>query len=186
MRLKPSFLALLAAVFLLGCSSGPDNSGYRPPRTPTVAATVPPATLVAQAATGQPVGGNVTDGNAPGIPELQGDIQTNPSGLRYIDQVVGAGPAPITGSTVVVNYSGWLTNGTMFDSSFGRGEPLSFPIGTGQVIQGWDEGVAGMRVGGKRRLIIPPQMAYGDRGAGNGAIPPGATLIFDVDLISIN
>ena len=128
----------------------------------------------------------MSDGNAPGIPELQGDIQATPSGARYIDQVVGQGPQPIPGSTVVVNYSGWLTNGTMFDSSFGRGEPLSITIGTGQVIQGWDEGILSMRVGGKRRLIIPPQLAYGDRGAGNGAIPPGATLIFDVDLLSVS
>ena len=133
MRLKLSILALLGTAALLGCSSGTDNSGYRPPRTPTVPPTLPPATLVAQAASGQPIGGNVSDGNAPGIPELRGDIETTPNGVRYIDQVVGAGPGPITGSNVVVNYAGYLTNGTMFDSSFGRGEPLTFSIGTGQV-----------------------------------------------------
>ena len=125
----------------------------------------------------------MSDGNAPGIPEVRGNIQTTPSGLRYIDQEVGPGPGPQAGDTVLVHYTGWLTDGRKFDSSHDRGEPLSFPIGQGQVIQGWDEGVGSMRTGGKRRLIIPPQLAYGERGAGNGVIPPNATLIFDVELL---
>ena len=111
---------------------------------------------------------------------------TTPSGLRIIDVKPGTGPAPKAGQTVTVNYTGWLfvdgKKGKKFDSSVDRGEPFSFTIGQGQVIKGWDEGVATMHVGGKRTLIIPPDLGYGARGAG-GVIPPGATLIFDVDLL---
>ena len=113
---------------------------------------------------------------------------TTPSGLRYIDTKVGTGASPRTGQTVVVNYTGWLyengRKGAKFDSSLDRNEPFSFPIGMHQVIAGWDEGVATMKVGGKRTLIIPPALGYGARGAG-GVIPPNATLIFDVDLLAI-
>ncbi len=122
-----------------------------------------------------------TNGNAPGIPRLDGPIQTTPSGLRYIDEVVGDGPAMQAGKTVAVHYTGWLTNGNKFDSSRDRGEPYSFPLGGGRVIKGWDEGVQGMKVGGKRRLLIPPDLGYGSRGI--GPIPPNATLIFDVEAI---
>jgi len=87
---------------------------------------------------------------------------------------------------VFVNYTGWLTDGRKFDSSVDRGEPFSFTIGQGQVIPGWDEGVMSMRVGGKRRLIIPPNLGYGAQGAGGGVIPPNATLVFDVDLLSVS
>lgn len=105
------------------------------------------------------------------------------SGLRVTDLVVGEGAEASAGETVVVDYRGTLTNGKEFDSSYGRG-PFSFPLGGGRVIAGWDEGVAGMRVGGKRRLVIPPDLAYGSRGAG-GVIPPDATLIFEVELVRI-
>jgi FKBP-type peptidyl-prolyl cis-trans isomerase len=105
------------------------------------------------------------------------------SGLRVTDLVVGEGAEASAGETVVVNYRGTLINGKEFDSSYGRG-PFSFPLGGGRVIAGWDEGVAGMRVGGKRRLVIPPDLAYGSRGAG-GVIPPDATLIFEVELVRI-
>ena len=115
-------------------------------------------------------------------------VMTTPSGLKIIDIKVGTGAMPKTGQTVVVNYTGWLyengKKGKKFDSSVDRNEPFEFPIGRGQVIAGWDQGVATMRVGGKRTLIIPPNLAYGSRGAG-GVIPPNATLIFDVDLLSI-
>jgi peptidylprolyl isomerase len=111
---------------------------------------------------------------------------TTPSGLRIIDVKPGTGPMPKAGQTVTVNYTGWLfvdgKKGKKFDSSVDRGEPFSFTIGQGQVIKGWDEGVATMHVGGKRTLIIPPDLGYGARGAG-GVIPPDATLIFDVDLL---
>ncbi len=98
---------------------------------------------------------------------------------------VGGGPSPKRGDTVNVHYTGWLTDGTKFDSSVDRGEPFTFVLGTGQVIQGWDQGVAGMRVGDKVKLTIPPELAYGEEGY-PGAIPPKATLIFEVELLSIS
>ena len=111
-----------------------------------------------------------------------------PSGLKYTDNTVGAGATATAGKKVTVHYTGWLYNngakGNKFDSSLDRGDPFSFGLGTQQVIKGWDEGVAGMKVGGKRTLIIPPQLGYGARGAG-GVIPPNATLMFDVELLAV-
>lgn len=112
-------------------------------------------------------------------------IISTDSGHRYVDLVEGTGTSPSTGDTVEVHYTGWLENGTKFDSSVDRGQPFVFPLGRGRVITGWDEGVATMKVGGKRKLIIPAHLGYGDRGAGKG-IPPGATLIFEVELLGIN
>ena len=113
---------------------------------------------------------------------------TTPSGLRIIDVKPGTGPVPKAGQTVTVNYTGWLfvdgKKGKKFDSSLDRNQPFSFTLGQGQVIKGWDEGLATMHVGGKRTLIIPPDLGYGASGAG-GDIPPGATLIFEVDLLSV-
>jgi peptidylprolyl isomerase len=106
------------------------------------------------------------------------------TGLGYVEIVEGTGARPKTGDTVSVHYTGWLKSGTKFDSSHDRGQPLEFPIGRGRVIKGWDEGVGTMRAGGKRKLIIPAHLGYGDRGAG-GVIPPGATLIFEVELVAI-
>ena len=108
---------------------------------------------------------------------------TTASGLKFTDVKVGSGASPVKGKQVKVHYTGTLENGKQFDSSVGRG-PFSFVIGVGQVIAGWDEGVMGMKVGGKRKLIIPSKLGYGERGAG-GAIPPNATLLFDVELLDV-
>ena len=116
------------------------------------------------------------------------DAITTPSGLRYVEVVVGTGEKAMAGKKVSVHYTGWLDNngekGKKFDSSVDRGQPFNFNLGAGQVIRGWDEGVAGMKVGGKRTLLIPANLGYGARGAG-GAIPPNANLIFDVELLAI-
>ena len=109
---------------------------------------------------------------------------TTSSGLKYTDVVVGNGTEAKAGQTAVVHYTGWLMDGKKFDSSKDRGQPFSFPIGRGQVIKGWDEGVAGMKVGGKRELVIPADLGYGARGAG-GVIPPNAMLKFEVELLEI-
>ena len=109
--------------------------------------------------------------------------QTLANGLRITDLEVGTGPVAVAGQTLVVHYRGTLENGEQFDSGFDR-EPFSFPLGRGQVIVGWDKGVPGMKVGGRRRLVIPPELGYGSRGVG-GVIPPNATLIFEVELLDI-
>src|SRR5580700_263570 len=124
---------------------------------------------------------------APLAAQAAGEV-TTPSGLRIIDVKPGSGPMPHAGQTVTVNYTGWLfvdgKKGKKFDSSLDRSAPFSFTLGQGQVIKGWDEGVATMHVGGTRTLIIPPDLGYGASGAG-GVIPPGATLMFDVDLLGV-
>ncbi len=107
-----------------------------------------------------------------------------PSGLQYVDMVIGTGASPTIGSRVSVHYTGWLEDGTMFDSSKKRDKPFIFTLGQGQVIKGWDEGVASMKVGGKRKLIIPSKLGYGEYGAGD-AIPPNAILIFEIELLKI-
>lgn len=113
-------------------------------------------------------------------------MEKTPSGLQYEDTRVGTGATPKKGQICVMHYTGWLwengTKGKKFDSSVDRGQPFEFPLGQGQVIKGWDEGVATMKVGGKRTLLIPPQLGYGARGAG-GVIPPNATLLFEVELL---
>lgn len=126
---------------------------------------------------------------APTVP--QSKLDATLSTLQIIDASVGSGAEAVSGKTVVVHYTGWLYDpaapdkkGTKFDSSVDRGQPFTFPLGAGKVIRGWDQGVAGMRVGGKRTLIIPPDKAYGSRGAG-GVIPPDATLLFDVELLGV-
>ena len=107
-----------------------------------------------------------------------------PSGLQYVDLKVGTGREAHAGETAFVHYTGWLTNGTKFDSSKDRGEPFPFRLGAGQVIKGWDEGVEGMKIGGIRKLTIPPELGYGSRGAGR-VIPPDATLVFEVELLDL-
>jgi peptidylprolyl isomerase len=154
-------LGIGLTVSLAACGGG-EEAG--PAETPAV---TPPATQV--------------EG---GPPTVSGEPTITETGLQYIDIEVGTGDSPQTGQTVEVDYTGWLTDGTKFDSSLDRGQPLSFVIGTGRVIPGWDEGVASMKVGGKRRLIIPPELAYGEAGY-PPVIPANAELIFDVELLAI-
>ena len=124
--------------------------------------------------------------NPGGPTKVSGKPTKLPDALEYWDIKEGTGPAAKKGDKVKVHYTGWLTDGKKFDSSVDRNDPFAFALGAGQVIKGWDEGVAGMKVGGKRQLRIPPDLGYGSRGAGGGLIPPNATLIFDVELLGIN
>jgi FKBP-type peptidyl-prolyl cis-trans isomerase len=140
----------------------------------TQSAAPAPATAVASPAAG------VSSTAAPAA----SNVVTTSSGLKYEVLREGNGPVAKSGQTVSVHYTGWLTDGTKFDSSVDRGQPFSFTLGAGQVIKGWDEGVAGMKVGEKRKLTIPSDLGYGQRGAGS-VIPPNATLVFDVELLGI-
>src|SRR4051812_17053946 len=149
-----------------------------------------PATGASPAAAGKPGTTQVTPAAASAATqatsptEKGGAMQTTSSGLQYEDLTEGTGASPQPGQTAVVHYTGWLDNGTKFDSSVDRGQPFEFRVGQGQVIKGWDEGVATMKVGGKRKLLIPPDLGYGARGAG-GVIPPNARLTFDVELLGV-
>jgi len=138
---------------------------------------------------GTPSGPEQTVGAQGGPPSVSGQEQTTASGLKFIDIEEGSGPTPQTQQTVKVHYTGWLEDGTKFDSSLDRGQPFQFVLGVGQVIPGWDEGLATMKQGGKRRLIIPPELAYGEQGVqdrtGGDVIPPNATLTFDVELLEV-
>jgi len=119
-------------------------------------------------------------------PSAGGQEVTMPNGLKYLDLVVGSGAVAETGKSVSVHYTGWLTDNTKVDSSVDRGQPYAFILGAGEVIRGWDEGVKGMRVGGKRKLTIPPDLGYGANPRPGGPIPPNATLVFDVELLGVN
>ncbi len=138
--------------------------------------TIPSSAVLAQA----------SGSSSTGAADLMADenIVMTPSGLQYVDIVEGTGEMPKKGQTVVVHYTGTLEDGRKFDSSRDRNQPFDFPLGAGRVIKGWDEGLSTMRVGGQRKLIIPPDLGYGSRGAG-GVIPPNATLVFDVELLEI-
>ena len=130
----------------------------------------------------------LVSGVATAMPATAQQEVSTASGLRYTDDKIGTGTTATAGGDVEVHYSGWIyldgLKGKQFDSSRGRG-PFAFPLGGGRVIKGWDEGVAGMKEGGRRTLIIPPQLAYGERGAGGGIIPPNATLLFEVELLRV-
>ncbi len=148
--------------------------------TPAVSTTAATATAVPTTST--------TAATATAVPTTSTDSQetvvTTASGLKYVEITPGTGAAPKVGDMVSVHYKGTLENGTIFDSSYDRGQPIDFALGRGMVIPGWDEGIALMRKGGKAKLIIPPNLAYGAGGAG-GVIPPNATLIFEVELVDI-
>ena len=145
------------------------------------------ALMAAFVALGLAVFGSITKDHSAMAQSAAKPVTTS-SGLQYIDGKAGAGASPRANQTAVVHYTGWLyvdgKKGKKFDSSVDRNEPFEFPVGAGQVIKGWDEGVASMKVGGKRTLIIPPQLGYGARGAA-GVIPPNATLMFDVELLGL-
>jgi peptidylprolyl isomerase len=177
-------VALACGIVMAACGDDDNTSTSNTPR-PTVASQgVQPSTPGQPTAPGQASSpAALSDGNAPGIPPLTGEIQTD-QGLRFIDEKVGDGASPTNGETVTVHYTGWLTDGSKFDSSVDRGQPYEFLIGTGRVIPGWDIGVASMKAGGKRRLIIPSDLAYGPDGR-PPRIPQNATLIFDVELLGV-
>ncbi len=148
-----------------------------------------PAALVAALASAPAVADETKPTPAPeAAKKSESKMKTTPSGLQYEDTVEGTGASPKSGQTCVMHYTGWLwengAKGKKFDSSVDRGTPFTFPIGQGRVIKGWDEGVSTMKVGGKRTLLIPPQLGYGARGAG-GVIPPNATLLFEVELLDV-
>jgi peptidylprolyl isomerase len=156
---------------LLACSGGETHTST-PAAAPSAPEAAAPAATTAVSAT---VMADVT-GKTP---------VTTPSGLSYYVLAEGQGATPTEGQTVFVHYTGWLEDGKKFDSSVTRGAPIDFPVGKGQVIKGWDEAVLGMKVGERRQLHIPPELGYGERGAGRGLIPPNAKLIFDVELMKI-
>ena len=161
-------ILMISILFFLGaCTPQPQTEEREPTAQPSAEPTTAPEPESAAPAT---------------EPTAEPEMVTTSSGLKYQDVVVGKGPTPKAGSQVMVHYTGWLADGTKFDSSVDRGKPFYFRLGRGEVIKGWDEGVATMHVGGKRKLTIPPQLAYGAKGY-PGAIPPNSTLVFEVELL---
>ena len=180
--LLPAILS--ATLVLTGCGDDNSTNGDNPTPDQGNAGVPPPGESPSAAAGSVLPSAAESDGNAPGIPPLTGEIVTTASGLRYIDEAVGTGAVPQTGQTVSVQYTGWLTDGTQFDTSRDDNQPIQFPLGMRRVIPGWDEGLASMLVGGKRRLIIPTELAYAARGSAP-VIPSNAALIFDVELVGV-
>jgi FKBP-type peptidyl-prolyl cis-trans isomerase len=176
-------LLLLAAGLLAGGCKGQEatETASAPPGGPPPGAAPPAATT---AAPEKPAAADRTAGGAAKTSSTTAKMTTLPSGLKYVDLKIGKGESPKSGQTVVVNYTGTLQDGTKFDSSLDRHEPFKFVLGQGQVIPGWDEGIATMKPGGKRKLVIPPDLAYGASGQ-PPVIPANATLNFDVDLLRV-
>lgn len=161
MNAKLLLTGILPAVLLINCGKSADQAGSD--QKPTTAEQSAPLDYPGSAASSA--------------------LMTTASGLKYVELVIGSGAAAESGKQVVVHYTGYLANGFMFQSSLDRDEAIAFTLGVGEVIKGWDEGIAGMKVGGKRKLIIPSQLAYGERG--RDPIPPNAELIFDIELLDV-
>jgi peptidylprolyl isomerase len=168
MTLRTLSAAVCLALSLAACSNQPASTDASHSTTEPATSPTPAASQGAQMDTFS----------------MPANLQSSPSGLQYTIDQPGTGAQPQPGQTVSVHYTGYLTNGEKFDSSRDRGAPLEFPVGQGRVIKGWDEGIAAMRVGEKRTLVIPPALGYGARGAGR-LIPPNATLVFKVELVGV-
>ena len=182
-RIRWSLLSSLFAITLLFAACGGGEEPTPVPPTPEPEAAVEAATPAAAKA---PTPAEQAASEAVStLPPVEGKSTKTASGLEIIEVVAGSGESPKPGELVSVHYTGTLTNGVVFDSSYTRGQPISFPLGQGAVIPGWDEGIGQLKVGSKARLIIPPELGYGAGGAG-GVIPPNATLVFDVELVGIS
>ena len=177
MRMRALGFCLAVALVASGCY----NSAQK---TDSVSTQSTSTTTGVTPAGDAPATGATPAGDAPATGGTGGQMHKLANGLQYEDLAVGSGKMAEPGMNVSVHYTGWLTTGEKFDSSVDRGQPFKFQLGAGQVIRGWDEGVKGMRIGGKRKLTIPPDLGYGARGAG-GVIPPNATLVFDVELLDV-
>src|SRR5579884_3392335 len=184
------YIALLGAALMAGSFACKQTTEVERPaappqatETPRTAETSPPAEAKVPSTPKAPAAPKA--GTKPTAKAAAGKVVTLPDGLKYEGIVVGTGPEAKPGQTVAVDYVGTLADGTEFDASSKHGGPFEFPLGAGQVIKGWDEGVAGMRVGGKRKLTVPPDLGYGASGTPDGTIPPNSTLIFVVDLRAI-
>jgi len=172
----------LAVALLLPLAAACSSADRGEPADETPAADTAPAGAAAPADTSSPEAVPALESKEAEVNDPE--LTKTASGLQYKDLAPGSGATAQSGKVAVVHYTGWLVDGTKFDSSLDRGEPFEFPVGGGRVIKGWDEGVAGMKIGGKRRLVIPPDLGYGAQGAG-GVIPPDATLIFEVELLEV-
>jgi len=183
MKRSSPWLALAMLIAVAGCQEG--TSGGSTPAGSTTSGTSTSTTTSTTNNTTTMSDSGMSAGAKTEAPAASSKEVTMPSGLKYEDLVVGTGAEAAAGKTVSVHYTGWLTNGTKFDSSVDRGQPYQFALGTGAVIRGWDEGIAGMKVGGKRKLTIPPDLAYGASGR-PPVIPASSTLVFDVELVGVN
>ena len=173
MKTIPRLLAVAALVAMAGCQ----ESKYGDSGQSSTSSTQSASPTTSGAVTGDTSASPKSDVATPEV--------TTPSGLKYQELVVGTGMEAVAGKQVSVHYTGWLTDGTKFDSSLDRGTPIDFQIGTPNIIRGWNEGITGMKVGGKRKLTIPPSLGYGEDGR-PPVIPPNATLVFDVELVGVN